>query len=169
MLLKEKVIHAPILYPSTYFKKYHAEYCQKLDAVRTEGDFEGWISFYLKVIKASTKDAYKKALEKIIDTPLHYLLVLKKTDEIIGTLQLNFLENLTFQGGRRAQIEGVRIRKDLRGMGLGRKFLLSALQIAKESDAKIVQLTTNKERKEAFSFYKSLGFLDSHEGFKFHF
>ena len=63
MLLKEKVIHAPILYPSTYFKKYHAKYCQKLDAVRTEGDFEGWISFYLKVIKASAKDAYKKAKE----------------------------------------------------------------------------------------------------------
>ena len=54
-------------------------------------------------------------------------------------------------------------------MGLGRKFLLSALQIAKESDAKIVQLTTNKERKETVSFYKSLGFVDSHEGFKFHF
>jgi 8-oxo-dGTP diphosphatase len=123
--------------------------------------------FFGKKRENSTKkDTYKKALKKILDTPLHYLLVLKKNDEIIGTLQLNFLENLTFQGGRRAQIEGVRIRKDLRGMGLGRKFLLSALQIAKESDAKIVQLTTNKERKEAFSFYKSLGFVDSHEGFK---
>ena len=53
---------------------------------------------------SSKKDAYKKALEKILETPLHYLLVLKKKDEIVGTLQLNFLENLTFQGGRRAQI-----------------------------------------------------------------
>jgi Fic family protein len=63
MLLEEKVIHAPILYPSTYFKKHHAKYYQKLDAVRTKGDFEGWISFYLKAIKESAKDAYKKAKE----------------------------------------------------------------------------------------------------------
>ncbi len=63
MLLEEKVIHAPILYPSTYFKKHHAKYYQKLDAVRAEGDFEGWISFYLKAIKESAKDAHKKARE----------------------------------------------------------------------------------------------------------
>ena len=63
MLLEEKVIHTPILYPSTYFKKHHAKYYQKLDAVRTKGDFEGWISFYLKAIKESAKDAYKKAKE----------------------------------------------------------------------------------------------------------
>lgn len=115
------------------------------------------------------KEAYKKALEKILGTPLHYLLVLKKNDKIIGTLQLNLLENLTFEGRRRAQIEGVRIQKDLRSQGFGRKFLLSALDIARESDAKIVQLTMSKERKEALSFYRSLGFVDSHEGFKFYF
>ncbi len=63
MLLEAKVIHAPILYPSTYFKKHHAKYYQKLDAVRTKGDFEGWIYFYLKAIKESAADACKKARE----------------------------------------------------------------------------------------------------------
>lgn len=63
MLMKEKVIHAPILYPSTYFKKHHAKYYQKLDAVRNKGDFEGWTKFYLKAIKESAEDACKKAKE----------------------------------------------------------------------------------------------------------
>jgi Fic family protein len=60
---QEKVIHVPILYPSTYFKKHHAKYYQKLDAVRTKGDFEGWTKFYLKAIKESANDACEKAKE----------------------------------------------------------------------------------------------------------
>ena len=63
MLIKDKVIFAPILYPSIYFKKHHLEYYQRLDAVRTKGDFEGWIAFYLKAIKESAVDAYKKSKE----------------------------------------------------------------------------------------------------------
>ena len=42
---------------------HHAKYYQKLDAVRTKGDCEGWISFYLKAIKESAEDACKKARE----------------------------------------------------------------------------------------------------------
>jgi len=63
MLIKDKVIFAPIIYPSVYFKKHHLEYYQRLDAVRTKGDFEGWIYFYLKAIKESATDAYKKSKE----------------------------------------------------------------------------------------------------------
>jgi Fic family protein len=67
MLIKDNVIYEPILYPSVYFKKHHLEYYKRLDAVRTKGDFEGWISFYLKAIKESAADAHKKskAIEKL--------------------------------------------------------------------------------------------------------
>lgn len=67
MLIQEKVIHAPIIYPSTYFKKHHAKYYEKLDLVRSKGDFEGWIKFYLKAIKESSVDACKRAqaIEKL--------------------------------------------------------------------------------------------------------
>lgn len=67
MLIQEKVIHAPILYPSTYFKKHHAKYYEKLDLVRTKGDFEGWIKFYLKAVKESAIDACRRAklIEKL--------------------------------------------------------------------------------------------------------
>lgn len=61
MFLERKLLSAPILYPSYYFKKHHLEYYQKLDRVRTHGDFEGWISFYLTAIKESSIDAHSRA------------------------------------------------------------------------------------------------------------
>lgn len=63
MLIESNLLSEPILYPSYYFKRHHLEYYQKLDKVRTEGDFEGWIKFYLNAIKYSSIDAYKRAKE----------------------------------------------------------------------------------------------------------
>ena len=63
MLIDNKILSEPILYPSYYFKKYHFEYYNALDNVRTNGDFEGWIKFYLTAIKESAIDAYKRAQE----------------------------------------------------------------------------------------------------------
>lgn len=61
MLIDSGFLSAPIVYPSYYFKKYHREYYEKLDSVRTHGDFEGWIKYYLKGIEASSFDAYQRA------------------------------------------------------------------------------------------------------------
>lgn len=63
MLIDSGLLHLPILYPSYYFKKHHFEYYQKLDRVRTHGDFEGWISYYLKAIRDSALNAHTRAKE----------------------------------------------------------------------------------------------------------
>ncbi len=63
MLMDSKLLDIPILYPSYYFKKYHLEYYQQLNRVRTHGDFEGWIAYYLRAIKESSLDAYVRAKE----------------------------------------------------------------------------------------------------------
>jgi Fic family protein len=63
MLINDGLLNLPILYPSYYFKKHHAEYYQRLDRVRTHGDFEGWITYYLKAIRDSAIDAYNRAKE----------------------------------------------------------------------------------------------------------
>ncbi|EKD48607.1 MAG: hypothetical protein ACD_64C00228G0001 [uncultured bacterium] len=61
MLIQDKLLSAPILYPSYYFKKESTEYYHRLDQVRTQGDFEGWITFYLNVIEKSCIDAHRRA------------------------------------------------------------------------------------------------------------
>lgn len=95
MLLKNDLLYAPILYPSYYFKKYHTTYYQRLDAVRTDGDFEGWILFYLKGIEESSTDAYMRAqkiielqvsLEKHIDTDQRFIKMRDTAHEALALL-----------------------------------------------------------------------------------
>jgi Fic family protein len=43
-----KLLDSPLLYLSLYFKRHRAEYYRRLDAVRTEGDFEGWLKYFLE-------------------------------------------------------------------------------------------------------------------------
>ncbi|MEM7367493.1 MAG: GNAT family N-acetyltransferase [Bacteroidota bacterium] len=114
--------------------------------------------------------AYSRAFEKIDQDPNQELIVLEDVNkEIIGTLQLSFIQYLTYQGGVRAQIEAVRIRDDQRGKGIGEKMFLWAIDRAKARGAHLLQLTTDKQRPEAIRFYERLGFIASHEGMKFHF
>lgn len=62
MLIDSKLLSEAILYPSYYFKKNSLEYYRLLDRVRTHGDFEAWITFYLTAIKESCIDAHKRAI-----------------------------------------------------------------------------------------------------------
>lgn len=113
---------------------------------------------------------YYDAFEEIDLDKNQELIVIENTNqEIIGTLQLSFIPYLTYQGGIRAQIEAVRIRKDQRGKGYGEQFFKWAIERAKEKNAHVLQLTTDKQRPEAISFYQKLGFKASHEGMKLHF
>lgn len=113
---------------------------------------------------------YLEAFENISMDPNQELMVLEsESGMVVGTLQLSFIQYLTYQGGIRAQIEAVRIHQDHRGQGLGKMLFEWAIEKAREKGAHVVQLTTDKKRPEALQFYKSLGFLDSHEGMKLHF
>jgi Fic family protein len=61
ILVAENLLQEPLLYPSYYFKKRHAEYYARLDAVRVSGDWEGWIKFYLRGIGETAHDALERA------------------------------------------------------------------------------------------------------------
>ena len=86
--------------------------------------------------------------------------------EIVATLQLSFIQYLTYRGGLRAQVEAVRIREDLRGRGVGQEMFEWTIQRARNRKAHLLQLTTDKQRPEAMHFYEKLGFVASHEGMK---
>ena len=114
-------------------------------------------------------DSYYNAFENIDADPNQELMVVENdTSEVIGTLQLSFIQYLTYKGGIRAQIEAVRIREDFRGKGIGKLMFEWAINRAKERNAHVLQLTTDKKRPDALAFYKNLGFINSHEGMKLH-
>jgi GNAT superfamily N-acetyltransferase len=113
---------------------------------------------------------YLKAFEKINADQNQELIVVENDNaEIVGTLQLSFIQYLTYRGGIRAQIEAVRIRKDQRGLGIGKTVFEWAINRAKERNAHLLQLTTDKKRPQAIKFYEDLGLKATHEGMKIHF
>lgn len=48
LLLEQwRLLEAPLLYLSLYFKRHRLEYYRRLDAVRRDGDWEGWLGYFL--------------------------------------------------------------------------------------------------------------------------
>jgi ribosomal protein S18 acetylase RimI-like enzyme len=110
---------------------------------------------------------YGRAFQEIESHPDNELIVAMLDGQVVGTLQLTFLPGLTFQGGWRAQVEGVRIREDLRNLRIGTRLMEWVIARARERGCKLVQLTTNVARLDAQRFYRRLGFEPSHVGMKF--
>lgn len=96
------------------------------------------------------------------------LTVAVREGAVIGVLQLTFIPYLTYQGGWRALVEGVRMDARHRSEGLGRTFFEWAIARARARGCHLLQLTTDKARPEAKRFYEALGFQASHEGMKLH-
>jgi GNAT superfamily N-acetyltransferase len=120
--------------------------------------------------KTPLPSEYYDAFDNIASDNNQELVVVENTNgEIIGTLQLSFIQYLTYQGGIRAQIEAVRVKKNQRGLGIGKAMFEWAIDRAKKRNAHLLQLTTDKKRPEAIKFYTDLGFKANHEGMKMHF
>lgn len=115
---------------------------------------------------ASLDPVYATAFAAIERDPNQFMAVLQDEGEVVGYLQLTFIPGLSVKGMLRGQIESVRIASSRRGRGFGRTMLEWAIAECRRRGCGMVQLTMNKAREDAARFYKSLGFVASHEGFK---
>ena len=94
------------------------------------------------------------------------MIVAENDGEIIGTLQITFTPSISFQGGKRATVESVRVDEKYCGQVIGKELMLWAINRAREENCVALQLTTNSERSDAHRFYENLGFKGSHLGMK---
>ncbi|MDP4302977.1 Fic family protein [Leptothrix discophora] len=51
------LLREPLMYLSGYLKRHQSEYDRRLSAIRTDGDWEGWIRFFLEGIEAAATEA----------------------------------------------------------------------------------------------------------------
>lgn len=79
---------------------------------------------------------------------------------------LTYIPGLSRGGMRRALVEAVRVRSDLRGQRIGEQLMEDAMTRARARGCGMMQLTTDKRRTDAHRFYARLGFEASHEGMK---
>ncbi|KTR38244.1 transcriptional regulator [Curtobacterium oceanosedimentum] len=118
---------------------------------------------------ASTADegAYAEALQRIIDDPSNDVLVVEEGTAIIGTLQLTIIPGMARRGSARLLIEAVRVASAHRSSGVGTTLMGWVVeQAAVALRTPLVQLTSDAARTDAHRFYRRLGFIDSHVGFK---
>ena len=58
-----EVLSEPLLYVSGYLKQHQAEYYQRLSAIRTDGDWESWVTFFLEGVITAASDAEKNIID----------------------------------------------------------------------------------------------------------
>jgi Fic family protein len=61
LLCHEKVLQRPVLYLSHYLKAHRGTYYDRLMAIRYEGDWEGWLRFFLTGVATVAREAEQTA------------------------------------------------------------------------------------------------------------
>lgn len=110
--------------------------------------------------------AYAAAFDDMMKNPDNRIVVAEQDGAIIGSLQLVFIAGLSRQGAKRAIVELVRVSSKARGQNIGTLLMKEAIARARAAGCRLVQLTSDKRRTRAHLFYRRLGFLQTHEGFK---
>lgn len=87
LLMQRGVLSQPLLYLSLYLKKHRAEYYDRLTAVREDGNWEGWVSFFLRGVAETSREASQIS---------RAILLMKDTHSRLPGLSINELNLLNF-------------------------------------------------------------------------
>jgi Fic family protein len=134
------VLHRPLLYLSFFFKKYRQEYYDRLGMVREKGDYEQWLTFFLRGVTETANSAIetsKNILE--LQTSHRQLLWHKKISSplAVGILEKLYYKpyvsvndvardfDISFQAASNlvSQLEGIGILKEITGRKRDRRFI----------------------------------------------
>lgn len=78
LLCQQGILSRPLLYLSQYFKQHRSEYYDRLQAVRDNGNWEGWLKFFLRGVYEVAQQATATARQIVNMREQHRQLV---TDE----------------------------------------------------------------------------------------
>lgn len=109
---------------------------------------------------------YLEAFAAIERDANQMLVAVEQAGALIGCFQITFIPGISRRGAWRGQIESVRVAREKRGAGLGTAMFEWAIAECRRRGCDLVQLYTDKSRKDAHRFYERLGFKASHEGMK---
>lgn len=114
-------------------------------------------------------DDYRRVLAEICAAPGHELLVVEDQGQVVGTMVLLIVPNLSHGACPWALVENLVIGHEQRRRGLGRLLMDYAIGRARDAGCYRIVLSSDKRRREAHRFYRSLGFEASAHGFRLHF
>ena len=113
------------------------------------------INKLLPQLSASAQNLDHATLTNIIESDSSHVLVARENEEIFGMLTLIVFQIPT---GVRDWIEDVVVSENARGKGVGRLLIEGAIRLAKENNAKTIELTSRPTREAANRLYQKIGF-----------
>ena len=113
-----------------------------------------------------TAPRYRAAFAEISADPNAELLIAREGGQVLGLLLLRFNRSISDRGALRAMLQSVFVGAKVRSKGVGRLLVAEAERLAALRRADFINLLSNKKRPDAHRFYRTLGYDQSHEGFK---
>ena len=108
----------------------------------------------------------RPVLAQITAMPGHELLVAEEDGVVVGTMVLLVVPNLSHGARPWAIVENMVVDERYHRQGIGRLLMEEAITRARQAGCYKIQLLSNKKRRQAHKFYRSLGFETSAHGFR---
>ena len=116
-----------------------------------------------------TPGSFRQVFADIAAYPGHELVVAEEDGEVIGTLVLLIVPNLSHDALPWALVENMVVDRRHRRRGMGKLLMDYAVTHARDAGCYKITLSSNKKRPGAHRFYRSAGFEPSAHGFRRYF
>jgi Fic family protein len=146
LLVQRGVLQRPLLYLSYYFKQHRDEYYDLLQAVRTSGDWEGWLKFFLRAV-AEVANAATDTARRILRLREEHRELIRR--RVAGRSNAEHLLDHLFE----QPILSVRQAADLVQVS----FPTANSLITQFVDLGLLKETTGGARKRLFAYHQYLG------------
>ncbi len=147
-LMEKKILTTPALYISYFLKKNRVEYYDRMTEVRSKGNYEQWVKFFLQALAESAKDAIA-AIDEL--TALHD----KNVDLVAGMGRASKNAMLMFRYLEANPI--IEIGKTAEALGI--TFGTASNVVERLSSAGILEQTTTGRRNRTFAYKDYLAIL----------
>jgi ribosomal protein S18 acetylase RimI-like enzyme len=123
----------------------------------------------IELEEKTTEDGYRQILSQIGSAAGHQLLVLEYEGEVVGSMVLLIVPNLSHGGHPWAIIENLIIDSRYRRLKFGEMLIEYAIEKAKDTGCYNVELSSTRSSRNAHRFYRSIGFEATAYGFRLYF
>jgi Fic family protein len=147
LLLNERgILPQPVLYLSVYLRTNRQEYYDRLTAVRRNGDWEGWVKFFLRGVEESSVEALETA-----NRVIHFQ---RETTQKVGALGATEAKTLQFL------FEHPLTNIQTLEQRLGISFNTASATINKFQAAGLVKEVTGRQRNRVYRFSSYLDLFE---------
>jgi Fic family protein len=148
LLVHGAVLHRPLLYLSLFLKRHRDEYYDRLMAIRDEGDWEGWLRFFVRGVAETAEEATGKA-RVIVELRSHQWTIVQESGLPVNAFRLLDLLYM------RPVVDVNLLRNELEV-----SFATANKLVQQFEDLGLVEETTGRQRDRIFRFSSYLALFE---------